>query len=78
MNIEDMEEFIKAVDRIMTKYELTNNDQVYQKIVSYVNQQYGIISNIDRDQLRTSRELNDQHILSLRDFLTNNEQPVNV
>jgi hypothetical protein len=29
MNIEDMEEFIKAVDRIMTKYELTNNDQVY-------------------------------------------------
>ena len=49
MTIEDMEEFIKAVDRIMNKYELTNNDQVYQKIVSYVNQQYGIISNIDKD-----------------------------
>ena len=49
MNIEDMNEFMKAVDRMMSKYNLINNDQVYQKIVSYVNHSYGIISNIDRD-----------------------------
>ena len=51
MLVEDLNEFIKQINRIMTKYSLTNNDQVYSRIVEFVNNTFGVISNIDRENI---------------------------
>ena len=73
---EDLKEFIKAVNKIMSKHNVSSNDQVYSKIVEYVNNTFGIISNIDRDNIEKLEEIQQNQPISLSTFISGYNQPL--
>ena len=75
MNMEDLKEFMKTVDRIGTKHGLVQNDQYYSQIIQFVNTTFGIITNIDEDRVKNIQTLQANQTITLRNFIDGFQQP---